>query len=207
MCAVSDGAVPPAGRRRSTRRRSCSRSRDERVDGVMADIRAVARRSTSTPRATSSSPGSRSRLARLRRRAPRLPPRVLCVEWLDAAVPRRPLGPRAGGGGRRDTMWVPRRAAIRRQREWDAAAALRPDLIAGDAVRLRGGALAGRARGARDPAAERRSRRRRCGCSTATPTPLARGHASWMARSCSQAALRGEELPGLALARWRPRSG
>jgi iron complex transport system substrate-binding protein len=107
VCAVSDGAVhrlaaaldPPPQVLSLTGRT---------VEGVMADIRAVALALDLDAEGDELTAGLRSRLTRLHRTAAPTPRRVLCIEWLAATgCPtwwRRPAG----------TTWGPRRACTRR---------------------------------------------------------------------------------------------
>ena len=120
---------------------------------------------------------------------------VLCVEWLAPLYLAGHWVPDlvAAAGGY-DVGAAP--GAHSAVSSWEAAAALRPDLIV---VMLCGFGVA-RAQGEldalRDPAADRLLRPRPCGCSTGTPTPPARGRGSSTARSgCRR---RCAERPGRA---------
>lgn len=98
------------------------------LDGVWKDIRAVGRALGLAQEADTLLAALARRLAALRAGAPRTPPRVLCIEWLDPLflaghwVPE--LVTAAGG---RDAGAVPGSHSVRR--EWHEVAALQPDLI------------------------------------------------------------------------------
>jgi iron complex transport system substrate-binding protein len=153
VCAVADGvvyrlaaALDPAPRVLALTGRT--------VDGVLADIRAVAHALDLDPEGDELTAGIRSRLTRLRRGAPAVPPRVLCVEWLEPLYLAGHWVPElvAAAGGC-DVGAVP--GAHSAVSSWEAAAALHPELIV---VMLCGFGVA-RARAEldalRDPAAER----------------------------------------------------
>jgi iron complex transport system substrate-binding protein len=127
VCAVADGevhglaaALDPAPRVLALTGRT--------VDGVMADICQVARALDLEAEGDELTAGLRSRLARLRKTAPPVAPRVLCIEWLEPLylaghwVPD--LVAAAGGVDAGATSGA--HSAVT---SWNTAAALRPDLI------------------------------------------------------------------------------
>jgi len=128
VCAVSDGAVhrlaaaldPPPQVLSLTGRT---------VEGVMADIRAVARALDLDAEGDELTAGLRSRLTRLRRGAPAAPCRVLCVEWLAPLYLAGHWVPDlvAAAGGHDVGAAAGAHSAVS---SWDAATELRPDLIA-----------------------------------------------------------------------------
>ena len=96
--------------------------------GIWGDIRAIGAALGLGREAEALVAGLQTRLADLQRRTPPLPPRVLCVEWLDPLflaghwVPE--LVAAAGGS---DPAATPGSHSTRR--EWREVAGLRPDLI------------------------------------------------------------------------------
>jgi iron complex transport system substrate-binding protein len=200
VCAVSDGAVhrlaaaldPPPQVLSLTGRT---------VEGVMADIRAVARALDLDAEGDELTAGLRSRLTRLRRGAPSTPRRVLCVEWLAPLYLAGHWVPDlvAAAGGRDVGAAPGAHSAIS---SWDAAAELRPELIA---VMLCGLGLP-RAQGEldalHDAAADRLLQSAPVwvldgNAYTSRPGPRIVDGAERL-----QAAMRGEARPGLAA--WRP---
>lgn len=200
VCAVADGAVhrvatalDPAPRVLALAGRT--------VDGVMDDIRSVARALGLADEGDELTAGLRSRLARLRRTAPARPPRVLCIEWLEPLYLAGHWVPElvAAAGG---TDIGAKPGAHSAVAEWSAAEALRPDLIV---VMLCGfGVERARAElnGLQEPDALR--------LLGSAPVWLLDGNA-YTSRpgprivdgaACLQAAMAGVERRGLA--RWRP---
>ncbi len=127
VCAVADGAVhslaaalDPAPRVLALTGRT--------VDGVMADILAVARALDLEPEGDELIAGLRSRLARLRRGAPAVAPGVLCIEWLEPVYLAGHWVPDlvAAAGGRDVGAEPGAHSAVT---TWAAAAERRPDLI------------------------------------------------------------------------------
>jgi iron complex transport system substrate-binding protein len=98
------------------------------LDGVWQDIRSVGRALDLGREADSLVAELADRLAALRVGAPRTPPRVLCVEWLDPLFLAGHWIPElvAAAGGC-DAAALPGSHSTRR--EWGEVAPLRPDLI------------------------------------------------------------------------------
>jgi iron complex transport system substrate-binding protein len=200
VCAVSDGAVhrlaaaldPPPQVLSLTGRT---------VEGVMADIRAVALALDLDAEGDELTAGLRSRLTRLHRTAPPTPRRVLCIEWLAPLYLAGHWVPDlvAAAGGH-DVGAAP--GAHSAVSSWEAAAALRPDLIA---VMLCGFGLPralGELEALHDAAADRLLRSAPVwvldgNAYTSRPGPRLVEGAELL-----QAAMRGEAGPGLAP--WRP---
>jgi iron complex transport system substrate-binding protein len=127
VCAVADGvvhrlaaALDPAPRVLALTGRT--------LDGVMADIMAVARALDLDAEGDELTAGLRSRLARLRRAAPDTPLGVLCIEWLEPLYLAGHWVPDlvAAAGGRDVGASPGAHSAVT---SWAAAAALRPELI------------------------------------------------------------------------------
>ncbi len=200
VCAVSDGAVhrlaaaldPPPQVLSLTGRT---------VEGVMADIRAVARALDLDAEGDELTAGLRSRLTRLRRGAPPVPRRVLCIEWLAPLYLAGHWVPDlvAAAGGHDVGAAAGAHSAVS---SWEAAAALRPDLIA---VMLCGFGLPralSELEALHDAAADRLLRSAPVwvldgNAYTSRPGPRIVDGAELL-----QAAMRGEARPGLAA--WRP---
>jgi len=200
VCAVADGALHrlaatlhPAPAVLALRGRS--------LDGVMDDIRAVARALDLADDGDELTTGLGSRIAGLRRGVPPVPPRVLCVEWLEPLYLAGHWVPDlvAAAGGMNAGAASGAHSEVS---TWDAAASLRPDLTI---VMLCGFGL-DRARieldRLTDPAAAR--------ALGSAPVWLLDGNA-YTSRPGPrlvdgaeriQAAMAGIERPGLA--RWRP---
>ena len=127
VCAVADGTVhrladamphPPAVLSLSGRT----------LQGVLDDIERVARALDLADEGEELVAGLRSRLGRLRRSAPQPRPRVVCVEWLEPLYLAGHWVPdlvEAAGGT--DVAACP--GAHSAVSTWEAAAALRPDLV------------------------------------------------------------------------------
>ena len=98
------------------------------LDGVWGDIQAIGAALGLGPEAEALVARLQVRLADLHLRAPRLPPRVLCIEWLDPLFLAGHWVPElvAAAGGR-DPGAEPGSHSTRRQ--WGEVAGLRPDLI------------------------------------------------------------------------------
>ncbi|HKU63359.1 MAG TPA: ABC transporter substrate-binding protein [Gemmatimonadales bacterium] len=98
------------------------------LDGVWRDIRTVGKALGLGGKADALIAGLERRLAALRRRAPGMLPRVLCVEWLDPLFLAGHWTPElvAAAGGH-DPAAAPGSHSARR--EWREVAELRPDLI------------------------------------------------------------------------------
>jgi iron complex transport system substrate-binding protein len=200
VCAVADGAVQRLSQ--TIRPAPAVLALTGRtVDGVMQDIRTVARALDLADEGDELTAGLRSRLTRLRRAAPSARPRVLCVEWLEPLYLAGHWVPDlvAAAGGV-DAAAAPGEHS--KVSSWRAAEALGPDLIV---VMLCGFGLA-RAREELDrlddPAALRALR--------SAPVWLLDGNA-YTSRPGSrivdgaeriQAAMAGAESSGLE--RWRP---
>jgi iron complex transport system substrate-binding protein len=200
VCAVSDGAVhrlaaaldPPPQVLSLTGRT---------FDGVLADIRAVARALDLDARGDELTTELRSRLMRLRRTAPPTPRRVLCIEWLAPLYLAGHWVPdMVAAAGGHDVGAAP--GAHSAVSSWEAAAALRPDLIA---VMLCGFGLPralGELEALHEAAADRLLRSAPVwvldgNAYTSRPGPRIVEGAELL-----QAAMRGEARPGLAP--WRP---
>ena len=82
VCAVADGQVHRLADALDTQPQVLSLSASN-VAGIMDDIRAVASALDLTEEADELVAGLEYRLRRLQQSAPAVPPRVLCVEWLD----------------------------------------------------------------------------------------------------------------------------
>jgi iron complex transport system substrate-binding protein len=153
VCAVADGTVHRLAAALEPEPRVLALT-GRTVDGVLADIRQVARALDLEAEGDEVTAGLRTRLARLRRGASTRPPRVLCIEWLEPLYLAGHWVPDlvAAAGGQDVGASAGAHSAVS---SWTAAAALRPDLVV---VMLCGFGLA-RARaelGAlRDAAAER----------------------------------------------------
>ena len=95
--------------------------------GIWGDIRTIGAALGLGREAEALVAGLQTRLADLQRRAPPLPPRVLCVEWLDPLFLAGHWVPElvAAAGG--DPAATPGSHSTRR--EWREVAGLRPDLI------------------------------------------------------------------------------
>jgi iron complex transport system substrate-binding protein len=127
VCAVADGAVhrlatamDPAPRVLALTGRT--------VDGVLDDIRSVARALDLAEQGDELTAGLRSRLAGLRRAAAPRPPRVLCIEWLEPLYLAGHWVPElvAAAGGI-DVGAAP--GAHSATAEWAVVESLRPELI------------------------------------------------------------------------------
>jgi iron complex transport system substrate-binding protein len=200
VCAVSDGHVhrlaasldPPPQVLSLTGRT---------VEGVMADIRAVARALDLEAEGDELTAGLRSRLTRLRHGAPPSPQRVLCIEWLAPLYLAGHWVPDlvAAAGGHDVGAAAGAHSAVS---SWEVAAALRPDLIA---VMLCGFGLPralGELEALHDAAADRLLRSAPVwvldgNAYTSRPGPRIVDGAELL-----RAAMRGEPRPGLAP--WRP---
>lgn len=127
VCAVAEGAVHGLAAALDPPPRVLALT-GRTVEGVLADIRAVAHALDLDSEGDELTAGLRSRLTRLRRGAPAVPPRVLCVEWLEPLYLAGHWVPDlvAAAGGE-DVGAVP--GAHSAVSSWEAAAALRPDLI------------------------------------------------------------------------------
>jgi iron complex transport system substrate-binding protein len=200
VCAVADGAVhrlatalDPAPRVLALTGRT--------VEGVMDDIRSVARALDLAGEGDELTAGLRSRLARLRRTAPARPSRVLCIEWLEPLYLAGHWVPElieAAGGT--DVGATP--GAHSAVADWSAVETLRPDLI----VVMLCGFGVDRSRAEMD-AVRRADALRLLGSApvwlldgnayTSRPGPRIVDGAARL-----QAAMAGAERPGLA--RWRP---
>ena len=127
VCAVADGSVHRLAAVMDPSPAVLALS-GRTLDGLMKDIRSVARALDLDPDGDELTAGLRSRLARLRQGAPAAPPRVLCVEWLEPLylaghwVPD--LVDAAGGLDAGGTA-----GAHSARASWSAVADLRPDLI------------------------------------------------------------------------------
>jgi iron complex transport system substrate-binding protein len=127
VCAVSDGAVHRLATAMNPPPRVLALT-GRTVDGVLDDIRAVADALDLADEADELTAGLRSRLARLRQGAPALPPRMLCIEWLEPLYLAGHWVPDlvAAAGGM-DVGAAP--GAHSALASWTAAEALAPDLI------------------------------------------------------------------------------
>ncbi len=203
VCAVSEGAVHPLAEALDPAPRVLTLT-GRTAEGVLADMREVARALDLDADGDELVTGLRSRLARLRRAAPARPPRVLCVEWLEPLYLAGHWVPdlvAAAGGldvgaepGTHSTVTT-----------WEAAADLRPDLIV---VMLCGFGLSralAELAALRDPAVLR--------LLAAVPVRVLDGNA-YTSRPGPrivdgaervQAAMTGTARPGLAV--WRPAGG
>jgi iron complex transport system substrate-binding protein len=127
VCAVADGAVHRLADVMPRPPRVLSLT-GRTVGGVLEDIRRVARALDLTADGDRLAAGLQSRLDRLARRSAGARPRVLCIEWLEPIflaghwVPE--LVEAAGG-----TDVGARPGAHSARTTWEAAAALRPDLV------------------------------------------------------------------------------
>ena len=200
VCAVSDGAVHRLAAALETPPRVLSLT-GRTVEGVMADIRAVARALDLDAEGEELVVGLQSRLRRLRRGAPPAPRRVLCIEWLAPLYLAGHWVPDlvAAAGGHDVGAEAGAHSAVS---SWEAAAALRPDLIA---VMLCGFGLPralGELEVLHDAAADRLLRSAPVwvldgNAYTSRPGPRIVDGAELL-----QAAMRGVARPGLAP--WRP---
>ena len=170
-------------------------------DGVLADILAVARALDLDAKGDELAMELRSRLIRLRRTAPSTPLRVLCIEWLAPLYLAGHWVPdMVAAAGGHDVGAAP--GAHSAVSSWEAAAALRPDLIA---VMLCGFGLPralGELEALHDAAADRLFRSAPVwvldgNAYTSRPGPRIVEGAELLL-----AAMRGEARPGLAP--WRP---
>jgi iron complex transport system substrate-binding protein len=200
VCAVSDGAVHRLAAALDPTPEVLSLT-GRTFDGVLADIRAVARALDLEAKGDELTTELRSRLMRLRRASPPMPLRVLCIEWLAPLYLAGHWVPDlvAAAGGH-DVGAAP--GAHSAVSSWEAAAALRPDLIA---VMLCGFGLPralSELEALWDPAADRLLR--------STPVWVLDGNA-YTSRpgprivegaELLRAAMHGEARPGLAP--WRP---
>jgi iron complex transport system substrate-binding protein len=198
VCAVADGearrlaaVLHPAPRVLALTGRT--------VAGVLADIRVVAGALGLEAEGDELTTGLRYRLARLRAGAPAVRRRVLCIEWLEPLYLAGHWVPDlvAAAGGVDAGAAAGAHSAVT---SWEAAAALRPDLIA---VMLCGFGLE-RARAELDALGDIQARRMLASAPvwlldgnayTSRPGPRIVDGAERL-----QAAMRGEELPGLS--RW-----
>ena len=127
VCAVAEGEVHRLASVLETAPAVLSLS-GRTIEGIWADIGAVAKALDLAPDGDELVAGLRSRLQRLRARGRGVRPRVVCVEWLDPLflaghwVPE--LVEAAGG---EDVGAAPGSHSARR--EWSELAGLRPDLI------------------------------------------------------------------------------
>jgi iron complex transport system substrate-binding protein len=128
VCAVADGAVHRLSQ--TIRPAPAVLALTGRtVDGVMQDIRTVARALDLADEGDELTAGLRSRLTRLRRAAPSARPRVLCVEWLEPLYLAGHWVPDlvAAAGGVNAAAAPGEHSKVS---SWRAAEALGPDLIA-----------------------------------------------------------------------------
>jgi len=200
VCAVADGAVHRLAEALDPPPRVLALT-GRTLDGVLADIREVARVLDLDAEGDELTAGLRSRLARLRDGAPARPLRVLCIEWLAPLYLAGHWVPDlvAAAGGR-DVGATPGAHSV--VSSWTAAAALGPELVV---VMLCGFGLAralAELDALRDPAAER--------ILGSVPVWVLDGNA-YTSRPGPrivdgaerlQAAMQGVERPGLAP--WRP---
>jgi iron complex transport system substrate-binding protein len=200
VCAVSDGAVHRLAAALDPPPRVLSLT-GRTVEGVMADIRAVARALDLEAEGDELTAGLRNRLTRLRRGAPPVARRVLCIEWLAPLYLAGHWVPDlvAAAGGRDVGATAGAHSAVS---SWEAVAALQPDLIA---VMLCGFGLPralSELEALRDAAADRLLRSAPVwvldgNAYTSRPGPRLVAGAELL-----QAAMRGETQQGLAA--WRP---
>jgi iron complex transport system substrate-binding protein len=200
VCAVSDGAVHRLAAALDPPPRVLSLT-GRTFEGVMGDIRAVARALDLDAKGDELTAELRSRLMRLRPMAPTTPLRVLCVEWLAPLYLAGHWVPDlvAAAGGH-DVGAAP--GAHSAVRSWEAAAALRPDLIA---VMLCGFGLPralGELEALQDAAADRLLRSAPVWVLDGNAYTSRPGPRIVEAAELLQAAMRGEARPGLAP--WQP---
>lgn len=201
VCAVADGAVHRLAAAMGSPPRVLALT-GRTFDGVMEDIRAVARALDLADEGDELTAGLRSRLARLRQAAPARPPRVLCIEWLEPLYLAGHWVPdlvAAAGGA--DVAATP--GAHSAVASWAAVEALRPELV----VVMLCGFGVGRARAELDRLEDPDALRLLASAPvwlldgnayTSRPGPRIVDGAARL-----QAAMAGAERSGLA--RWRPR--
>jgi iron complex transport system substrate-binding protein len=127
VCAVADGEVHRLASALSPAPRVLALA-GRTFEGVLADIRSVAAALDLAAEGDELTAGLRDRLARLRRTAPTLPRRMLCIEWLEPTYLAGHWVPDlvAAAGGIDVGAAPGSHSAVT---TWDAASAKRPEVV------------------------------------------------------------------------------